>query len=68
MARKYGIWKTRYVSKNVFEGWVQINNEPVLFESERGALEYMHDIEMKLSITLDTLTARIMKLSSDSQS
>ena len=47
MARKYGIWKTRYVSKNVFEGWVQINNEPVLFESERGALEYMHDIENK---------------------
>lgn len=47
MARKYGIWKTRYVSKNVFEGWVQINNEPVLFESERGALEYMYDIENK---------------------
>ena len=30
--------------------------------------ENSHSLEMKLSITLDTLTARILKLSSDSQS
>ena len=39
--KKYGIWKTRYAenSRNIFEDWVRHN--------ERGALEYMHGIEMK---------------------
>ena len=48
--KKYGIWKTRYAenSRNIFEDWVrQKNGGPVLFSTERGALEYMHDIEMR---------------------
>ena len=48
--KKYGIWKTRYAenSRNIFEDWVrQKNGEPVLFSTERGALEYLHDVEMK---------------------
>ena len=28
-------------------GWVRHNGEPILFATERGALEYMHGIEMK---------------------
>lgn len=27
--------------------WVRHNGEPILFATERGALEYMHGIEMK---------------------
>lgn len=48
--KKYGIWKTRYAenSRNIFEDWVrQKNGKPVLFSTERGALEYLHGIEMK---------------------
>lgn len=48
--KKYGIWKTRYAenSRNIFEDLVrQKNGEPVLFSTERGALEYLHDMEMK---------------------
>lgn len=45
--RMFGIWKTRLGFRSVYEGWVHINGEPVLFNSERGALEYMHDIELK---------------------
>lgn len=47
--KKYGIWKTRYAenSRNIFEDWVRRDGEPVLFSTERGALEYMHGIEMK---------------------
>ena len=48
--KKYSIWKTRYAenSRNIFEDWVrQKNGEPVLFSTERGALEYLHDMEMK---------------------
>ena len=42
--KKYGIWKTRYAenSRNIFEDWVRHNGEPILFATERGALEYMH--------------------------
>jgi hypothetical protein len=49
--KKYGIWKTRYSenSRNIFEDWVRRNGEPVLFSTERGALEYMHGMEMKTS-------------------
>ncbi len=49
MQKKYGIWKTRYAenSRNIFEDWVRRNGEPILFSTERGALEYMHDIEMR---------------------
>ena len=41
--------KTRYAenSRNIFEDWVRHNGEPILFATERGALEYMHGIEMK---------------------
>ena len=41
--KKYGIWKTRYAenSRNIFDG------DPILFSTERGALEYMHGMEMK---------------------
>ena len=28
-------------------GWVRRDGEPILFSTERGALEYMHGIEMK---------------------
>lgn len=48
--KKYGIWKTRYAenSRNIFEDWVrQKNGEPILFATERGALEYMHGMKMK---------------------
>lgn len=48
--KKYGIWKTRYAenSRNIFEDWVrQKNGDPVLFSTERGSLEYLHDMEMK---------------------
>ena len=48
--KKYGIWKARYAenSRNIFEDWVrQKNGDPVLFSTERGALEYLHDMEMK---------------------
>ena len=47
--KKYGIWKTRYAenSRNIFEDWVRRDGEPILFATERGALEYMHGIEMK---------------------
>ena len=47
--KKYGIWKTRYAenSRNVFGGWFRHNGEPILFATERGALEYMYGIEMK---------------------
>lgn len=47
--KKYGIWKTRYAenNRNIFEDWVRHSGEPILFASERGALEYMHGIEMK---------------------
>ena len=30
-----------------FEDWVRRDGEPILFATERGALEYMHGIEMK---------------------
>lgn len=49
--KNYGIWKTRYAenSRNIFEDWVrQRNGKPVLFSAERGALEYMHGMEMKM--------------------
>lgn len=47
--KKYGIWKTRYAenNRNIFEDWVRHSGEPILFATERGALEYMHGIEMK---------------------
>lgn len=48
--KRYGIWKTRYAenSRNIFDDWVrQKSGEPVLFFTERGALEYMHGMEMK---------------------
>lgn len=48
--KKYGIRKTRYAenSRNVFEDWVRHKNgEPLLFFTELGALEYMHNLEMK---------------------
>lgn len=53
--QKYGIWKVRYTQniKNTFEGWVRSHSAPVLFDSEIGALEYKHDLEMK---TLDRNT------------
>ena len=43
------IWKTRYAenNRNIFEDWVRHSGEPILFATERGALEYMHGIEMK---------------------
>ena len=46
---KYGIWKTPYAEhrRNIFEGSVRQHGEPILFATERGALEYMHGIEMK---------------------
>lgn len=49
MQKKYGIWKTRYAenSRKIFEDWVRRNGEPILFSTERGALEYMHGIEMR---------------------
>lgn len=50
MQKKYDVWKTRYAenSRNILENWVrQRNGEPVLFSTERGALEYMHGMEMK---------------------
>lgn len=49
--KNYGIWKTRYAenSRNIFEDWVRRNGEPILFYTERGALEYMHGMEMKTS-------------------
>lgn len=49
MQKKYGIWKTRYAenSRNIFEDWVRRNGEPILFSTERGALEYMHGIEIR---------------------
>ena len=47
--KKYGIWKTRYAenSRNIFEDWVRRDGDPILFSTERGALEYMHGMEMK---------------------
>ena len=47
--KKYGIWKTRYAenSRNIFEDWVRLTGEPVLFSTELGALEYMHGLEMQ---------------------
>lgn len=33
--------------ENIFKKWVRHNGEPILFATERGALEYMHGIEMK---------------------
>lgn len=33
--------------ENIFKKWVRHNGEPILFSKERGALEYMHSIEMK---------------------
>ncbi len=39
--KKYGIWKTRYAenSRNIYEDWVRRGGEPILFSTERGALE-----------------------------
>ena len=34
-------------SRNIFEDCVRHNGDPILFATERGALEYMHGIEMK---------------------
>lgn len=47
--KKYGIWKTRYAenNRNIFEDWVRRDGDPILFSTERGALEYMHGMEMK---------------------
>ena len=42
------------------------NNEAQFLETRKFQIEEI--ARMKLSITLDTLTARILKLSSDSQS
>ena len=40
--------KIRHMNnRNIFEDWVRHNGEPILFATERGALEYMHGIEMK---------------------
>ena len=53
--QKFGIWKTRYTQniKNTFEDWVRLHSAPVLFDTEMGALEYKHHLEM---ITLDKNT------------
>ena len=53
--QKFGIWKVRYTQniKNTFEGWVRLHSAPVLFDTEMGALEYKHNLEM---ITLDRNT------------
>lgn len=48
------------VGTSVFHYWVKHYEEPSIYGYEEG--------RVKLSITLDTLTARILKLSSDSQS
>ena len=50
--QKFGIWKTRYTQniKNIFEDWVRSHSAPILFDTEMGALEYKHGLEMK---TLD---------------
>ena len=58
--KKYGIWKTRYAenSRNVFGGWFRHNGEPILFATERGALEYMHGIEMKMQGTCTEFEVR----------
>ena len=34
-------------SRNIFEDWVRRDGDPILFSTERGALEYMHGMEMK---------------------
>ena len=34
-------------SRNIFEDWVRRDGDPILFPTERGALEYMHGMEMK---------------------
>ncbi|WP_287607314.1 hypothetical protein [Ruminococcus sp.] len=33
--------------ENIFKKWVRHNGEPILFSKERGALEYMHGMEIK---------------------
>ena len=52
---RFGIWKTRYTQniKNTYEDWVRLKHAPVLFDTEMGALEYKHDLELK---TLDINT------------
>lgn len=45
---KYGIWKTRYAqnSRNIYEGWLLKNRQPLLFGLEQGALEHKHHLEL----------------------
>jgi len=44
---KYGIWRTRYTRliKNTFEGWLFINGQPLIFESEIQALNELKRLE-----------------------
>ncbi len=45
--KKYGIWKTRWGLKSMFEGWVCCHGDPALFDSELCAVEYLHQLEQK---------------------
>ena len=69
--------KTRTAARSVYIYRFADGTVAVLHPGEQGVsteiIDFLHKLDdrevyLKLSITLDTLTARILKLSSDSQS
>jgi len=44
---EYGIWRTRYTRliKNTFKGWLLVNGQPLIFESEVQALNELKRLE-----------------------
>ena len=45
--KKYAIWRTRWGMRTMIEGWFSLDGEPVLFDSESRASEYLRRLIQK---------------------